>query len=127
LTSEWPTVGRENGPAVYTDAIDVWNRKVRSYLELADRFPTTLMTYERLVIDPAEALDEIRQASATEWKRGRFENLPESTKEMGKDSTFYSDYYGKERWREQLTAEQIQMVNSRLDRELVNQLGYDFL
>ena len=127
LTSEWPTVGRENGPAAYRDAVDVWNHKVRSYLELASRLPTTLMTYERLVIDPAEAVDEIRQASSNGWRRLAFENLPESTKEKGKDSAFYSDYYGKERWRENLTAEQIQMVNSRLDRELVVELGYSLL
>ncbi len=127
LTTQWQTVGRENGPAHYRDAVDLWNDKVGSYFELADKFSTTLLTYEELVLDPALALEKVRLAGADTWVRGRFENLPESTKEKGKDSSYYRDYYGNERWRSRLTDEDIAMVNARLDLELMAELGYRVL
>jgi len=127
LTTKWPTVGRENGPAHYRDAIDLWNDKVRSYFELVDKFSTTLLTYEELVLDPALALSKVKLAGADTWLRGQFENLTESTKEKGKDSSYYRDYYGNERWRSKLMDDEIAMVNTRLDRELMAGLGYRVL
>lgn len=127
LTRPWPTVGRETAPHTYANAIDLWNGKARSYLELAERFPTTLLPYEQLLSDPAAAVESIRLAGPFEWKRGGFENLPESTKEAGKDTGFYRDYYLNELWREQLSADQVRMVNERLDPSLAERLGYTLL
>ena len=127
LTEPWPTVGRDNGPPSYGNAIEMWNCKARSYLELAEDFPTTLLPYEQLLSDPAAAVEAIRRAGGFEWKRGGFENLPESTKETGKDTAFYSDYYLNERWRDRLSAGQIAMINERLDRPLAERLGYTLL
>jgi hypothetical protein len=127
LSSEWPTVGRENGPPVYRDAIDLWNQKLASYLELARRLPTTLLTYEDLVADPATAVEKVRLAGADSWKRGSFENTPESTKDKSKDSSYYRDYYGNERWKSKLTANVIAMVNERISGELMSEFGYEKL
>ena len=127
VTKQWRTVGRENGPAFYRDAVDLWNYKVSSYLALAEHFPTTVLTYEALVDDPAQALDKIRLASDNTWKQGGFENLPESTKEQGKDSSYYRDYYGNERWRSKLTDDVVALINTRLDRELMSAFAYHVL
>jgi len=127
LTAPWTTVGRENGPPVYRDVVDLWNRKNRSYLAVAERFPATPLNYERLLADPAAAMDTIRRDSNCEWRSASFENLSESTKERGKDSAFYRDYYLNERWKEYLTPVQIELTNQRLDHGLVERLGYRIL
>lgn len=127
LKSEWPTVGRENGPKAYRDAIDLWNCKVGSYLELANRLPTTILTYEALVADPAAELDKLRRATGSNWTQGRFENLAESTKEKDKDSAYYLDYYGNERWRSKLSDEAIALINTRLSHTLMTEFGYRLL
>lgn len=127
LTEKWPTVGRENGPASYRDVIDLWNCKVGSYLELASRLPTTLLSYEALVSDPAATLEKVRLAIKSSWSRGDFENLPESTKESGKDSGYYRDYYLNERWRSELPEEAIALVNARVRTDLMSRFGYRVL
>lgn len=124
LRSEWMTVGRDNGPPAYRDAIDLWNSKVRSYVELSGQLPTTFLTYEALVEDPESAVDRIRRDSGVDWSGGRFQNLEESTKEKSKDASFYRRYYGEERWREKLSPQVIGLVNERLDRELMKTFGY---
>ena len=127
LLTEWATVGRDNGPAAYRDAIDLWNSKVRSYVDLADRLLTTFLTYEDLVADPAAALEKIRRDSKVEWSGSDFQDLRQSTKEKGKDSSFYRRYYGEELWREQLTPHVIELVNERLDPALMAKFGYRVL
>ncbi len=127
LRSEWITVGRDNGPPAYRDAIDLWNSKVRSYVELSGQLPTTFLTYEALVEDPQSAVDRIRRDSGVDWRGGRFQNLEESTKEKSKDTSFYRRYYGEELWREELSGQVIRLVNERLDRELIQTFAYHLI
>ena len=127
LLTQWATVGRDNGPPAYRDAIDLWNSKVRSYIELAERLPTTFLTYEDLVADPAAALKKIKADSADEWSGSDFQDLQQSTKEKGKDSSFYRRYYGEELWREQLNPRVIGLINERLDPALMALFGYRIL
>jgi len=124
VTTEWPGLGRENGPASYLNAVDLWNRKVGSYFELASRLPTTLLTYEELVADPSMAVDKVRRACGDAWIRCEFENLSDSTKEKEKSWAYYRDYYGNEGWRTELTTDDIALINERIDRGLMTRLGY---
>lgn len=56
-----------------------------------------------------------------------FSNLNESTKDKSKNFDYYNDYYLNERWKDELTDESISIINSRLDKSIVDYFGYELL
>ena len=46
---------------------------------------------------------------------------------MQRHHLHYRDYYLNERWREELSSEAIDLINTTLDRELMDYFGYELL
>jgi hypothetical protein len=127
VAAPWKTVGRENAPKALSSPVELWNLKNASYRQLGDAFPALNIRYEDLVEDPAHILALMSQAFSCSWKADQFRNYDPSTKEPGKDSAFYRDYYRNERWKDGLSPAAIARINERLDVDLVDHFGYEWL
>lgn len=126
LASSWRTVGRENASTALANPIELWNLKNRSYLGLPDHRSLHL-TSESTLIDPAAVIEKIAAKFSYEVA-GPFQDYEQSTKKHAdRDGDYYRDYYLNERWRDELSSEAIDMINTALDRELMDYFGYDLL
>jgi hypothetical protein len=127
LVSPPPFLERERAPVSLRDPVDVWNRKNASYFGLSTAFPTANLRYEEVLDNPQTVVEGLGVTLGIPMGRGEFENHERSTKDRGKDFSYYRDYYLQRRWREQLNPEQIELINERLDRSIVERLGYELL
>lgn len=127
LRRPWHAVGRDGDLRLYRSPVDLWNRKNASYARLAEALPTVQVRYEDLVCDPAEVVASIRRVSGCTDPGDTFENVTTSTKDNRKDYDFYRDYYLNDRWRDSLSMESIEEINSRLDPSVAGHYGYEFL
>jgi hypothetical protein len=122
-----PTQRREGGPDAYQNAVDMWNRKTRAQLALRDAFSTTVARYEDVLMAPDNAVRQISVNSGIDLIGGGFTNVSNSTKQSGKTFTDYRDYYGAERWRDELDPSVTDEINELLDFELMRQLDYEVM
>ncbi len=127
ITQAPPFVERERAPAGLSSPIDVWNQKNASYFALSTSFPTANLRYEDILDDPQRAVEQLGTTLDLPKRKGGFENRERSTKERGKDFSYYRDYYLQEKWREKLKPNQIALINERLDKALVEKLGYNLI
>lgn len=126
LASPWRTVGRENASTLLANPIELWNQKNRSYLGLPDHRSLNL-TSESTLIDPVAVIEKIAAKFSYDIARP-FQNYERSTKKHAdRDGDYYRDYYLNERWREELSSEAIDLINTTLDRELMDYFGYELL
>jgi hypothetical protein len=128
LLAPWPdSAGRERLDRPHNNAIEIWNRKNAAYLRLADGVRCLNLRYEDLVLDPAVTLQDIASRFEVPFATDSFEALEESTKneDGAKDFAWYRDYYGQERWRAQLDARVVGIINEHLDDEVLAGFGYE--
>lgn len=129
IRTPWHTVGRENAPAVVSNPIELWNMKNGAYVALNKKASAINITFENLLKDPEKMLKQISQRFDFGWKVGQFENFDESTKKetTAKDSEFYRNYYLQEKWKSNLSCSAIEFINARLDPQLMDYFGYEWL
>ena len=126
LSRPWITVGRDNAGKRLKNSIELWNQKNRSYLQLDERRSLKLKS-EDLFTDPAEVVSDISRRFSIPRKVDAFVNFEASTKDISKNGDYYRDYYLNERWREELSPEDIAMINDAVDQELMCHFGYQVL
>ena len=126
LQSPWETVGRDNCGKALASPIALWNIKNRSYHQLREMNGLNL-TVEGLLLAPEQTIDGISDHFAFPRKCGVFINYHTSTTESGKNFDDYRRYYLGEQWREELTEQNISIINRTLDRSLMEAFGYQWL
>lgn len=123
VSRPWISVRREGGPPIYDNICEIWNAKVRSYQEVAQRIPTLFVRFEDLLRSPGDALKGLEG-----WFPSMDSNsikLPEaSTKDRAKKAADYQDYYLNERWLEELDPHVTGFISNALDKDLVEAFGY---
>lgn len=124
LTTRWITVGRENAPAEFLNAIELWNRKNASYITLKKSFPLLQLRYEDLLSDAEGTIASIAKTCLIDMKACDFKNYEKSTKESEKNFTYYQRYYLEEKWKEKLSARSIEIINDNLDHNLLKIYNY---
>ena len=127
LRSPWRTVRRENAPNMFINPIDMWNKKNASYLQLSGEFPTINLKYEDLLADPTATLSQIARCFSLQEKYQEFRNIESSSKGDARDFAFYQSYYLDEKWREELSGEAVNIINSQLDTGLMQHFRYEEL
>jgi hypothetical protein len=126
LTSPWLTVGRDRITHRLQSPIELWNIKNSSYLQLpADR--TLHTTTERLIADAEGVIGEIATSFAIPRLAEGFTDYDSSTKDPAKDKRYYQDYYLNERWRDEIPAEAVAVINATVDQSLMARFGYERL
>ncbi|RMF85521.1 MAG: hypothetical protein D6739_04365 [Nitrospirae bacterium] len=106
--------------------MELWNLKNAAYLALHGE-EVVHLTAEEILRDPAAAVARIAKAFGLAWRVPAFVNYERSTKEPGKDTAYYRDYYLQERWRDRLSQAAVEIINARLDHTIVERLGYHLL
>ena len=51
--------------------------------------------------------------------------VKQSTKDQTRDAAFYSNYYGKALWRDELSPAAMEAINTRVDWEVFSKFNYD--
>jgi hypothetical protein len=126
LRTSWKTVGRDNCEGLLPDPIELWNIKNRSYLRLQSLKGVNI-TSESVLADPKALIDKLSDSFSIPRSKNYFSNLDKSTKDKSKNFDYYNDYYLNERWKEELSDESVSIINSRLDRALVDYFSYELL
>lgn len=124
LLTPWPTTRRDGTAEVLSGPVELWNIKNRSYRQLADRLPVINLRYEDLLGQPEEWLNRIQTQFDLQRRTTEFRNFQQSTKDSDRDSSWYKDYYLKERWRSKLSVDAVDIINRLLDHDLRQAFGY---
>jgi hypothetical protein len=127
LQTPWQTVGRDGIIGTLSNPVALWNIKNAGYLQLSNSLPTMNVRFEDLLDDPEQVIDSVCGYFGFSRKGGQFINYNQSTKETGKDSDYYRDYYLNERWKDKLTKKEIEVITASLDRNIMNRFGYKSL
>lgn len=127
LTRKLPVMEkRENiGPDPLTP-VEVWNRKGRGYLELrAQAARCLILPYEDFLRDEAAIVARLADHFGLQRLPGHqpvVSGVKRSNRAVTREA--YLDYYLKERWKDELTPENIIYINGLLDFDLVANLDY---
>jgi hypothetical protein len=107
--------------------VEMWNRKNRAYLGLADSFDVFNVKYENVLLNTREVVEEMLDAYGLSTKDESFSNVRASTKDEGKDLAFYRQYYGEQEWIRELSPEAVGFMNEDVDREVMQAFGYEII
>lgn len=150
LRRPWAVVGRERFDACggeeqrhshhqrhFKGPVDMWNRKMRSFAELAAPH-LAKVRYEDLVADPAAVVGFIKSRFGLDQQvaadgggggdgggDGGFQNVESSTKTKSKDYGSYRDFYLKELWKDKWDCLKcLKYANAGLDDEVLSLWSY---
>lgn len=129
LESNWHLTKRENiSKSFVKNPIELWNMKNGSYKKLKEVYPnkTLNIKYEALLKDPKIVIDEIGRFFNLQMKQD-FVNYTSSTKPTSKTFGDYQKYYLQEEWKEDLSQEEITLINQHLDDAVVQFFKYQKL
>lgn len=123
----WFTVGREHsGVPYYQNAVQMWNDKVGSYLNLKDYGPSLIVRYEDVLRSPEDFIERVASTFRVS-KALEIVSPGKSTKEDGRTTADIASYYLEERWRAKLQGKDVEYINGILDSELVSRMGYGLI
>lgn len=124
---EWPTPARERlGEATFRP-LELYNAKIRCYLEMADRLDSAHVPYlfirqEDLLLNPSQAIRPL--APLLDRPRRRFRTRSRSAKNGWMPIFFTRRYYARERWRQQLDGLE-PVINAEVDWSAIQPFGYE--
>ena len=126
LKEKWELTERDNYNLESLDSpIDLWNIKNQSYIDLSNTYSNNLiLTYEELLESPNNIIFSISDRLDIPLK-DKFKNYDNSTKNDNKDFNDYQDYYLNELWRKELDNDEINLINSKLDLNVLSHFGYE--
>ena len=126
LRTPWPTLAREHASPELASPMALWNAKHASYLRLHETQGAVLLPYETLVRAPFEVLTKLGQDHAIPALREPFVNIERSTHADSpqRDYAYLRDYYAEERWRGEISPQQLALIERSLDAGLLQRLGY---
>lgn len=125
LKAPCSVVGREHAGEAFKNPIELWNAKNRAFFELSEsELPVLLLRYEDILAEPEFSVERV--ASVCKLNRVKpFRGVELSTKgEKERHFEDYRSYYLDEKWRVELTEEDIERINRDIDSELCGKLGY---
>lgn len=126
LLRQWKTIGRDNVNTVLNNPMELWNIKNKSYIQPENNRLINITT-ESIFNDPEAIIQNISNQYSIERKTDKFVNYERSTKDKNKGSAYYRDFYLLEKWRDNLSADAIDIINESIDKELMSHFGYDIL
>ncbi len=126
LQTAWKTDTRDNCEKLLESPIVLWNIKNTSYLRLTDLNGLNITT-ERIIQDPEYVIDRISSHFSIKKHDRKFSNYEKSTKDTSKSFAYYQDYYLSEKWRDEISANAIEIINKTVDRTLMKHFGYEVL
>lgn len=128
LNRRWRTVQRERMQGKEITAIELYNAKMVGFRNFQSRLLTAGASYsvvkqEDFAMDQAAVFERLR--SHLVEPTANFTPLKASTKETAKNADYYRDYYGQQRWRNEIDAASMTLINDQIDWQLVADIGYE--
>lgn len=126
LSKTYTCVDRENARN-FENPVIMWNEKNRSYLNLQKLKNAKSLRFEDLLRNPIMEVNEIAQRFNIKLLKEDVENFENSTKDKKKSFNFYQEYYLKEKWKEELTKQDIRTINRHLDKNIMKKFNYKMI
>ncbi len=128
LKTPCPVVRREHAARAFQNPVELWNVKNRALLELSkSKLPVILLRYEDVLAAPEIAVENVASISKLKMNDA-FQGVYLSTKgEDGRHFEEYRSYYLDEKWRTNLSEENVRRINRDLDHKLCGELGYEVI
>lgn len=127
MEQEWKTVGREMlGGRTYRP-LQLYKEKITSYMrfmKVLDSVPLTysLIRFEDMILNQKQCFDQL--SPYLDSPNSLFAEVKGSTKDSQKDLDYYKNYYGNEKWREELGV--VFTSNASFDSNLLSWMGYEW-
>lgn len=127
LEKRWKTVGRERLDGRKVGAIELYNRKMRAYSEFQQRLISTgishsVVRHEDFAVDQQSVFETLKPYLVD--PETEFSPLDASTKDQEKSRDYYRDYYGCQKWRNEIDADSMQRINAEIEWQLLADLSY---
>lgn len=127
LDKRWKTVGREGLGRAETSPIELYNIKMASYAKLQCRLQEMGHTYsvvrhEDFAVDQEQVF--LNLAPHLDGPHTEFQTLDASTKDSKKTRSYYQDYYGEERWRDEIDVRSNSRIVENIDWSALEGLRY---
>ena len=127
LVFPWLCLGRDNVEPILSSPVYLWNLKLASYAKFRteahiDGVGCATLRFEQFVQDPVTALSRV--LDKLDLPSGSLTAFFETTKVAGDFSKDRRSYYMNERWREDLTATSVGLINDMIDWDLAEVHGY---
>jgi|GEM_PF-341339 len=128
LEAQCNVVRRENAKGLFQNPVELWNVKNRALLELSkSKLPVILLRYEDVLAAPEIAVENVASISKLKMNDA-FQGVYFSTKrEDNRHFEEYRSYYLDEKWRTNLSEENVRRINRDLDHKLCGELGYELI
>jgi hypothetical protein len=114
----------------YRNPIQLWNGKNQSYVGLSKYTEKqAIVKYEHLLKDAQEVLEDLAKRFDMNKRFSWFvDNDQYMTNHHGiLERKFHKDHYLKEQWKNIFAKEDIAFINKELDKELMQNLNYQYL
>lgn len=126
VKTPWVCVRRELTPTVVSNAVELWNIKVRSYLNFARKaegkgVSCYFVMSEDLILRQVET-----ERGIAEWLGVEpiDSEITEDTKQKGRTIDDLKRYYGDELWRNEMNDDTMAFVREQVDSTLVSHFNY---
>lgn len=130
IRSPWKPVYRDRWSfRPFANPIDLWNEKNKSYFDLRHHVDKDVvsLTYESLLRDFDMVMERMATRLNLRVKNHKISQLSRSAKSTEQTFDDYRSYYLGQHWRALLLSEDIAYINQFLDRQVVNNIGYELL
>lgn len=127
ISAPWTTTERERLNGETYTPMTLYNTKIASYRALAGRLAARGIEH-RFVRFEDFACGQTAVFAGLKTSLHEPADVPailrHSTKEGGQDPRFYRDYYGEEKWRDELSSTTREMINDKIDWKFAEEFGY---
>lgn len=130
IKQPWISRRRDNCPTrTLSSPVELWNCKNAGYQRLSAQLATTFfkLKYEDLLLFPEQTLDQIKHHFQLIPLNDTYTLIESSTKGDRQNFADYAAYYGNENWKQNLTHDDVEEINQRLNHQLLAELGYELL
>lgn len=122
---QWKTVKRERLEQASFTPLELYERKLQSYLAFMKRLEAegssySVLKFEDLILKQEACFEKI--APNLDQASESFQVLTTATKRSGKDLDHYKEYYGKELWKQEIDPQFLREF--RFNAQLLEWMGY---
>ncbi len=127
VAQPWLTVARDQIDPLLTSPVELWNRKLKSYLDFmalakADAVPATTLKFEDFVSDPPGSFSAAMAALGIACVAPVYN--PEPTKKRGFSLRKRQSFYEKADWAKEMTKDEIAAITEKVDWDTAEKFGY---
>jgi len=130
LDMDWQTLRRDRLKGAVLSPITLYNVKIASYLEFCSKLNDThgkyiFVRFEDFAINQQDVFLQIKGLISNPAERPSL--IRESTKDAQKGIDFYKEYYGNEKWKNEIDRESSEKINKLINWNQLTSFNYGSL